>query len=78
MCGESFNYTLFEPALKAIPESRRKFVLAFTFVDWLESHVRKGQGHDNSIFSRLCNISTLIVIDSWSHFPAGMLTTFSN
>jgi hypothetical protein len=79
-CGTIFDYTLFEPALGAIAESHRNFALAFTLkhrngiAEWLESQVRKGQCHEGSIFSRLYNISTLALFDSWCQFPPGVMT----
>jgi len=69
----SFDYTLFEPALEAIAKSRRSIILAFTLnvhfdmkcidgIDnWLLFHIRKGRGDQGSIFSRLSNISTLVL-----------------
>ena len=65
------NYTHFDPALEAIAESGRNLVLAFTFncrggtAFWFESHVLKGQGQGGSIFSRLTNVSTLALYNSW-------------
>jgi len=71
------NYTFFEPALEAVAESRKTFALALTFqyrigiVDWLESHVHKGGGHEGSIVSRLSNIPTLVV--GGSYFSPNMM-----
>jgi len=75
----SFDYAQLESALEAIAKSHKNIVLALTFIyrygiaEWLESHIRKGQGLEGSIFSRLFNISTLVVFDSWTHFTPGMI-----
>jgi len=82
-----FECTL-EPALEAIAKSRKNIALAFTFnfsddmsriydiKNWLESHIRKGQGHQGSIFSRLSNISTLAlcnIYDLWKDYTPDKL-----
>jgi len=67
-----FQSSHFEPALEAIARLRREIVLAFAIDHgyatsfysikyWLESQLCKGQGRGDSIFSRLSNVSTLVI-----------------